>query len=154
MFLNTASTKHRKLRRLQSTGSGTGVVRRWVGGRGGSAYNLRHGHGLRGQRPDPMVSLSFPHHFPRPTLRWQPRRGSPRPSPRHCPRPRWHCTPTARTRRKRGLSGNPADLGEFWWIFGVIFGEQSHQNDDFWRRNSQSCLFVTCWEPNIFVEFW
>ena len=150
MFFHTASTKHRKLRRLQSTGSGTGVVRRWVGGRGGSAYNLRQGHGLRGQRPDPMVSLSFPHHFPRPTLQWQPRRGSPRPSPRHCPRPRWHCTPTARTRRKRGLSGNPADLAGFLGLFlgnkvikTMIFGEIL-----------KSCLFVTCWEPNIFVEFW
>ena len=101
----------------------------------------------------PMVSLSFPHHFPRPTLQWQPRRGSPRPSPRHCPKPRWHCTPTARTRRKRGLSGNPADLGEFWWIFGVL-GNKVIKTMIFGEEILKSCLFVTCWEPNIFVEFW
>ena len=35
LFLNTASRKHRKLRRLQSTGTGMGVVRRSVGGTGG-----------------------------------------------------------------------------------------------------------------------
>ena len=45
MFFNTASKKHRKLRRLHSLGSGLGVGRR----QGGSAYNLRL---PRGRRPD------------------------------------------------------------------------------------------------------
>ena len=57
MFFDAARKTHRKLQGLQSTRSGMGVVRGWVGGSAGRAYNLRlpprrQGHGLRGRRPD------------------------------------------------------------------------------------------------------
>ena len=41
MLFNTASKIHRKLQGLESTRSPTGVNWGWVGGRAGSAYNLR-----------------------------------------------------------------------------------------------------------------
>ena len=125
MFLNTASTKHRKLRRLQSTGSGTGVVRRWVGGRGGSAYNLRQGHGLRGQRPDfsifshgfPIISSSFPtSHASMAATSWK---SSPKPTalPEATMALHAHSTHTAKARAVRKPSRPWRILVDFWGYF-------------------------------------
>ena len=52
MFLNTASTKHRKLRRLQSTGSGSAA-----GGR--SAYKIRLQPKVSGKDTGPVAGARF-----------------------------------------------------------------------------------------------
>ena len=58
-FFNTASKIHRRLEGLQSLGSSPGVVQRWVGGRGRSAYNLRLPPKASGKDTGPWPAPGF-----------------------------------------------------------------------------------------------